>query len=212
MPKSIANDSQLPRLAMQTNDVSVEQLRGRAAGIIVCTVMGLAWTGPALLALSPVAAVPILVVSVAICAALLVGARRLQVAVASAHSAAYRSSELPSEADMQNVRRRFVLVTVGEFAAIVAAGNILAWLGSSRWIPAVICAVVGLHFVPLARLFRVRLYYGTAGALCLVAATTMAFGVIGSSASLWKILPGLGAAVVLWATGALLLVEVRRPS
>jgi hypothetical protein len=69
----------------------------------------------------------------------------------------------------------------------------------------VICAAVGLHFIPLARLFDVPLYYITGAVMCLVAATTMALGSTGSPATLWHLLPGFGAALTIWATSAGLL-------
>lgn len=177
-----------------------EELRGRSAGIIVGAVMGLTWAGSALLTLSPIVAVPVLVASVAIFAVLMTGARRLR------RAAIVMPASTRARASARKLRRRFTLVIAGECAAIAAAGNILARSGHSQWIPAVICAAVGLHFVPLARLFSVQLYYATAVALCLVAASTMILGATGSPAPLWQLLPGFGAALALWATSARLLV------
>ena len=75
-----------------------------------------------------------------------------------------------------------------------------------------ICAVVGLHFVALARLFSLQLYYATAMALCLVAVITMILGATGSPASLWQLVRGFGAALALWATSARLLVATSMTS
>jgi hypothetical protein len=104
------------------------------------------------------------------------------------------------------VQRRFTIVVATETAAIIAAANILARSGHAQWIPAVICALVGLHFIPLARLFSVALYYATAWALCLVSSATMILGTSGAPTSVWQLLPGFGAALVLWSTSAGLLV------
>jgi len=167
--------------------------------------MGLAWAGSGLGALSPVVAVPVAVVGVATFAALMTGARSLRRAATAMPASA------PPGADTSTGRRRFTLVVAGECAAIAAAVNTFSRSGRSQWIPAVICAVVGLHFIPLARLFRVPLYYATAAALCLVAATTMILGVTGAPASLWQVLPGFGAALALWATSASALFAATAP-
>ena len=74
-----------------------------------------------------------------------------------------------------------------------------------------VCAVVGLHFLPLAGLFGVPLYCVTGAALCLVAIATMTLGAVGAPTSLWQLVPGLGAAVALWTTGiGLLITRPRR--
>lgn len=196
MIKTPAIESQSSE-ARQSDGMGRDELRGRATGVIVGAVMGLAWTGS-------VAAIPVLVAGVAIVAVLVTGALRLRRAAAAAAVPA----ATPSGAGPDNMRRRFLIVTAGEGAAIAAAINVLGRSGRSQWIPAVICAVVGLHFIPLARLFSVPLYYATAAALCLVAATTMILGATGVAA-LWRPLPGFGAALVLWATSLGLLVTTR---
>jgi hypothetical protein len=61
----------------------------------------------------------------------------------------------------------------------------------------------------MARLFGVRLYYATAASLCLVAASTLLVGATFAAASTWRVLPGLGAALALWATGAKLLADTK---
>ncbi|MEA2973246.1 MAG: hypothetical protein QOG82_1704 [Actinomycetota bacterium] len=185
-------------LVLERDGFDREELRGRAAGVAVCAVMGLAWTASALGDLGSGVAVAVLAAGVAAAAVLLAGVRRLRRADA-------RPTAPSSSFDPSQVRRRFNLVVAGEIAVIAAAANILGRTGHSRWIPAVICAAVGLHFVPLARLFGLGLYYATAVALCLVAALTMFLGATGASESLWRLLPGLGTALVLWATGARLL-------
>jgi len=162
--------------------------------------MGFTWAASALAALGVRVAVPAMTASMAIAALLVLGARRLQPANAAVPASA------SSGVDLSNVRRRFNLIVLAEFAAIAAAVNVLSRLGHSRWIPAVVCAAVGLHFLPLARLFGVGLYYATAATLCLTAGATMVLGAIGAPALLCRIIPGFGAALALWATGAWLLV------
>ena len=194
-----------PTEGQRTDSVRNEEVRGRAVGIVVCAVMGLAWAASTLGVLSVVVAVPVLTASVGVAVTLIAGAHRLRRTLAAGPALASPS------ADFGNFRRRFNLIALAEFAAIAAAINGLSWLGYSQWIPAAICGVVGLHFLPLARLFRVGLYYATAAALCLAAGATMVLGAAGAPASLWRLLPGFGAALALWATGARLLVTTVTP-
>ncbi|MDQ1378535.1 MAG: hypothetical protein QOE15_2708 [Acidimicrobiaceae bacterium] len=200
MSTTSATATRLLAAEPRTDGLRRDELRGVSAGVRVGAVMGLAWAASALGPLSPAVAVPVAVAGVAIFAVLMVGARRLRrVSVAMPQSA-------PAGVDLGRVRRRFTLVVAAECAVIAAAATILAVSGHTQWTPAVICATVGLHFVPLARLFRVSLYYATAVALCLVAVTTMILGAASAPAAIWQLLPGLGAALVLWATSAGLLV------
>lgn len=186
--------------ARQTDGGRNEDLRGRSAGVGVCAVMGLTWAASARGVLSSGVAAAVLIAGVAIAGGLMAGARRLRRVDAALPVSG------PPRADSGHVRRSFNLVVLGELAAIAAAVTILVRSGHQQWIPAVICGLVGVHFVPLARLFRVRLYYGTAVALCMVAAATLILGATGAPAPLWHLLPGFGAALALWATGAGLLV------
>ena len=63
------------------------------------------------------------------------------------------------------------------FGIIFGAEGLLIWLcatllehlGLGIWIPVVIAVIVGLHFLPLARVFEVPLYYWT-GTLCILGA------------------------------------------
>ncbi len=190
----------------QTNVMGSEELRGRSVGSVIAAVMGLTWAGSATGDLSVGVAVPVLLAGAGIVAVLMTGARRL------GRAAAALPASPPTEADLGRVRRRFHLVFVAECGLIVLAVNILVRSDHAQWIPAVICVIVGLHFVPLARLFAVGLYYATGVALCLVAMATMILGAIGAPEGLWRLLPGIGAAVVLWATSARLLVTTTAPT
>ncbi len=204
MTNSTVSHTRPPDTTLQTGDVRPEELRGRSVGVIVGAVFGLIWAASTRSALSSVVWVPVLLVGVAILTALMIGAFRLR------RSATGLPASAPDVPGRPRWQRRFTFVVAGEWVAIIAAVNIIAATGRSQWIPAVICATVGVHFAPLARLFTVRLYYATALALCSVAAATLIAGVSGAPASLWTTLPGFGAALTLWATSTTLLVASRR--
>ena len=201
MSSATVTDARRLTGALQTEGMGPEELRGRSAGVTVCAVMGLTWAASALTALDAVVTVPVLIAGVGIAAVLLRGARHLR------RSAIALPVSAPAGTDLGSVRRRFNLVVAGECVAIGAAINLLIRSNHPQWIPTAICTVVGLHFVPLARLFRAPLYYATGGALCLVAATTIITGALGGPEAAWQLLPGFGAAFALWATGARLLTS-----
>lgn len=187
----------------QPDRMGPEDRRGRSDGVAVCAVMGLTWAASALGALDAVVAVPGLIASSGIAAVLIRGARDLR------RSARGLPDTAPAGTDLGLARRSFNLVLAAEWVAIGLAINLLPRWDHPQWIPTALCAVVGLHFVPLARLFRVPLYYATGGALCLVATTTIVIGAIGGSETAVQLVPGVGAALSLWATGAKLLSSTR---
>lgn len=90
------------------------------------------------------------------------------------------------------------VVNVVQILAIAATVFGLSNIGGASLIPPMVCLIVGLHFIPLARLYDQPQYRWTAGLLGLVA-------VVGLGAVLWgaeseTVLGGVGfaAAVTLW--------------
>jgi hypothetical protein len=80
---------------------------------------------------------------------------------------------------------------------------LLSHLGLSDWIPIAAAVIIGLHFLPFARLFEVPLYYWTG-----------AFSILGpiaccaiSDPALRTLYASLIMAAVLWLTSVLLLVK-----
>ncbi|MGN9809013.1 hypothetical protein ACTMSW_06610 [Micromonospora sp. BQ11] len=99
------------------------------------------------------------------------------------------------------VDRRYLLVVVAEFALAALGAVALAAAGRSAFIPVLVCAVVGLHFFPLAPLLGDPLLRPLGVALCAVALAGLVTGLTtGVSAGL---VVGTGA-------GSLLLVYAFR--
>jgi uncharacterized protein (DUF2062 family) len=73
--------------------------------------------------------------------------------------------------------------------------------------------IVGAHFLPLAPIFHVRVYYATGILLCLVGVfvllATPSTAMMGG-ALLWDVLPGFLSASILWLTALYDLFESRR--
>jgi len=92
-----------------------------------------------------------------------------------------------------------------EGGLIALSSVLLARFGLDTWIPLAAAAIVGLHFLPLARLFEVRLYYWT-GAVIVLA--VLACSLI-RDPSARQLCAGLLMAAVLWLTSAVVLLRAR---
>ncbi len=96
----------------------------------------------------------------------------------------------------------FGIIFGTECGLIWLCAMLLARLGLSIWIPIAVAVIVGLHFIPLARVFEVPLYYWT-GVLSVL-------GMLGCSligdAGTRLLCAGLIMAAVLWLSAALLLL------
>lgn len=68
---------------------------------------------------------------------------------------------------------------VGELALIAAGSRALTAAGHSELRPALIAAVVGLHFVPFAWAFRERMFLYLGGAVAVIGATGLLAGALG---------------------------------
>ena len=176
-----------------------EQLRGGAVGIAVLAYFALAWTGWGASTGMPTAVEIPVISAAALCTLTLFGGavftyRRGASVPPGVHSAQGRS-----------IGRRFGVIVAAEFIGLA----IIAWIpgvtGHPQLIPAIVCLGVGIHFFPLRRLFAVPIYDRTGTALCVIALATVVLAPVTGQPRLWTMLPGLGAALTLYITCALLL-------
>ena len=85
--------------------------------------------------------------------------------------ALWRSADqLPSDdpvkqADARRRERLFNFVFLTQGVAIALTVVVCVSTDRTEYIPAVIAMIVGAHFLPLAGLFRMLLYYATGGAI-----------------------------------------------
>ena len=169
------------------DDRSVEALRGRATGVLFLSGFGALWFLLGLAA-SQGLSLPTACALAAGLAALVAGAVLLR-----RRSAALPPSTLDPE-EQRRAGRTFGRVNAVQWAAIVLIAVVLGRLHLDAYTPAAVTVVVGLHFFPLARLFRSPQHHVTGaalvlwGALCLllvprdVLQSTTAFG---TGAVLW---------------------------
>ena len=184
------------------SDTSPRYLAGVTTGTLVLTCFGALWSlqGPRIMLLiTPVVTVVLLV----LCLTTKQTVRQLP-----------QKPDLPEEqAQNQKVARRFGMVCAGEIAAIAASVVLLRLFKHSEYAAPVICLIVGLHFLPLASLFKVRVYTLTGVALSLLAVgalLALLFGVTFGNLYTWSVIVGLGGAGVLWLTSLFNLAKVRQ--
>jgi len=95
----------------------------------------------------------------------------------------------------------YALIVATEGAAISVGGPILGHFHRPELYGQWIGAVVGIHFFPLGKLFKIPLYYWTGAAISLAA-----FGsLFVSASSLSSAICGGGTGVALWATAVVIL-------
>ena len=120
-------------------------------------------------------------------------------------------SASPSEG--RRIMRRFGMIFAAECVAIAVVSAVCARTHHWRFIVPLAIVLVGLHFLPLAKLFRVPRYYVTGALFCVIPIATMlsvpAHAQIGQSLS-WITIPAVGCGLVSLATAWAGLNEVRR--
>ncbi len=111
------------------------------------------------------------------------------------------NDEAEAAREGKRMGRNFGIVCGIEFALIGAAAAALGSTGHPLLIPVAIALIVGLHFLPLARVFGLRVYTFT-GVLC-VACSLASLLVTDETARLLAL--GLAMAAVLWVSAGLVL-------
>lgn len=116
-------------------------------------------------------------------------------------------------AEGQVMARRFKWVVIGEVAAIMIVNGIASAMQYFQLIAPLDILIVGIHFFPLASLFRVPRYYWMGGLFCAVTVLTLvlvpAHAQVGA-ADAWLVWPTFGCSLVAWVTAGFNLREVRQ--
>ena len=95
------------------------------------------------------------------------------------------------------------LIVATEGAAISVGGPILGHFHRPELYGQWVGAVVGLHFFPLGKLFKLPLYYGTGAAISLAAFSSLLI----SPSPLRSVLSAGGTGLALWITSVVILSE-----
>jgi hypothetical protein len=100
--------------------------------------------------------------------------------------------------EQKKINRRFALVNFLQWSLIFAAVFGLPRLGLTRWIVPAIILIVGIHFFPLANLFKAHMHY-------VVGAIAVAWAIIYPllfSAGKGDSIGAIGMGVILWVSAA----------
>jgi len=177
-------------------------VRGAASGVLFMAFFGTLWGGIGIGGMQgwgdPL--LPIVVVLIGVL--LLIGGLRLLFAARKIPSRA-------SAAEAAAWKRKgiwFGIVFAIEGLSIGAASGICAGIDRFNLFFPIMAIIVGLHFLPLAALFQVRIHYVAGILLCLIAAATLLFvpetaTAGGHPITAWWVTTGFGSALTLWGTG-----------
>jgi len=133
---------------------TANQLRGRAVGSLFFAGFGALWMGLALTAKEMLTAANLAFVAlnVAVLASMALWLLR-------------ESKRFPSVGEDPQIGRKFNQINGAQWVAGGIAGFILARMHLDAYIPCAITAIVGLHMLPLAGLFRYKMHYATGSVL-----------------------------------------------
>lgn len=163
-------------------------LASRAMGAMFLFVFGGAWLVCAAFQSTAGLRLPAIILTVVCTAALSVFAyRRCRMHRPSLVTTAPTSEQ-------RAVGRAFNLINLAQWVAIVVVVGVCANLGLSRWIVPGIIVIVGLHFLPLAHVFRHPQYYVTGAALVVLAVAYPLLAPRGPASPVGC----LGAGIILW--------------
>lgn len=165
-----------------------------AQGMVVMTTLGLGWAflGVSGAALPPLARAALAAGAVAAAVTVMVTAMRSLRGLPARAGRARRVSP--------NAGRSYGLINVAQTVVVVLAVLALLRAGQAGLIPAVTCAVVGAHFLPLARIFDLPLYRWSGLLLILTAVVGALVSLQGMDAGPARAVVGSLAALVLWGT------------
>jgi hypothetical protein len=107
----------------------------------------------------------------------------------------FRSPGDDSAMRSREANRRYGIIIGIEFATAFVGAAVLGATGAAAYIPVWICAVVGVHFFPLAPVLRDRGLYPLGVAMCVVAAIGLVAGIAGDVAP--GTVVGVGAGLLL---------------
>ncbi len=166
------------------------QVRGRASAAMILTGFGGLWLGLSLYSLGLLHASALLVLAA--------GAVLLVLRAVQLFRAAKR---LPKAAGDPAMRRRFNQVNAAQWILISIVAFLFHSFGLDNYITNLITAVVGLHMLPLARIFRYWPHYVIGWVLIVWAVASLS---LVPAVSLQAV-DALGTGVILWLSAAAML-------
>ncbi|MEH7009730.1 hypothetical protein V7087_02775 [Neobacillus niacini] len=186
-------------------------VRGTASGVFFMAFFGTLWAYTGIMGLQGWGVPLLLVATVTIGIALFIGG-------VSLIRASRELTKQVSKTDLRRGKRTkfwFNIIFAAEGLAIAITIAVCNATRHTELIPVLIAIIVGVHFIPLAPLFQVRLYYFTGALLCLLAIITLLF--VPAKVTLgehqinaFMSVVGFGSALILWGTGLAIWLLGRR--
>ncbi|MGE7767074.1 hypothetical protein [Peribacillus sp. NPDC096540] len=191
--------------------ISRAAVRGSAIGLLFMAFFGTLWAGTGVMGLQGWGSPYVEFAAVFVGIMLVIGGISLIRA----------SRQLPNQVSEEDARRWkrirfwFNIIFIAEVLAVGITIAICNITNMTDLIPAIIALIVGIHFLPLAHLYQLRIYFVTGSLLCLLAIITLL--VMPEIVTLWKhqiIAPlaiiGFGSALILWATGLTIWLKAKK--
>lgn len=177
-------------------------VQGTASGVFFMAFFGTLWAYTGIMGLQGWGVPLLLVVTVTIGIALFIGG-------VSLIRASRELTVQVSTTDLSRGKRTrfwFNIIFAAEGLAIAFTIAVCNATRHPELIPVIIAIIVGVHFIPLAPLFQVRLYYFTGALLSLLAIITLllvpAKVTLGEhQINAFMSVVGFGSALILWGTG-----------
>jgi|HubBroStandDraft_6_1064221.scaffolds.fasta_scaffold401857_2 hypothetical protein len=168
---------------------------GLASGTLWLTTASAAFAIWSLASIGTPAAKRTLICAIIVAAALIAaGVVAMRAALRLPRGASPRTAE-----EGRAIRRQFAWVFGAEIAALAIANPIAAATGHPKLIPSLSVMIIGLHFLPLAWIFRVPRYYVMGLLFCGIPVVMMlsmsAYAHVGHAVG-WFVIPGLGCGIV----------------
>jgi hypothetical protein len=122
-----------------------------------------------------------------------------------------RNRAQPTRMRDRAVGRRYGIIVGIEFGIAGLGAAVLAITGAAAYIPAFVCAVVGIHFVPLAPVLADRMLVPLGAATCAVAILALVLGLTSGVAPSTVTGIGAGGLLTSYALVSLIAALARRP-
>lgn len=123
-----------------------------------------------------------------------------------------RNRSQPTRMSDRAAGRRYGIIVGIEFGIAGLGAAVLAIAGAAAYIPVFVCAIVGVHFVPLAPVLADRMLVPLGGATCAVAILALVLGLTSGVAPSTVTGVGAGGLLTGYALVSLIAALVRRPS
>jgi hypothetical protein len=124
---------------------------------------------------------------------------------------AFRSSGSTAALRDRDAARRYGITVGVEFTLAGIGAGVLAGAGYPRFIPVLVCAIVGLHFFPLFPVLGDRMLRPLGALMCVVAVTALVTALTTGIAASTVTGVGAGSVLLVFSSLALALAVTRQP-